>query len=49
MRTPDPEFTARLELDLGTIEPSLAGPRRPQDLVPLKELKRNFASLAFPA
>jgi aconitate hydratase len=41
--TPDPEFTARLELDLGTIEPSLAGPRRPQDLVPLKDLKRNFA------
>jgi aconitate hydratase A / 2-methylisocitrate dehydratase len=40
---PDPEFTARLELDLGTIEPSLAGPRRPQDLVPLKDLKRNFA------
>jgi aconitate hydratase len=41
--TPDPEFTARLTLDLGTIEPSLAGPRRPQDLVPLKDLKRNFA------
>jgi aconitate hydratase len=41
--TPDPEFTASLALDLGTIEPSLAGPRRPQDLVPLKELKRNFA------
>jgi aconitate hydratase len=41
--TPDPEFTTRLELDLGTIEPSLAGPRRPQDLVPLKDLKRNFA------
>ena len=41
--TPDPEFTSTLELDLGTIEPSLAGPRRPQDLVPLNELKRNFA------
>jgi aconitate hydratase len=41
--TPDPEFTASLELDLASIEPSLAGPRRPQDLVLLKELKRNFA------
>jgi aconitate hydratase len=41
--TPDPEFTSTLELDLATIEPSLAGPRRPQDLVPLRELKRNFA------
>jgi aconitate hydratase len=40
--TPDPEFTAGLSLDLGTIEPSLAGPRRPQDLVPLQDLKRNF-------
>jgi aconitate hydratase len=41
--TPDPEFTTSLSLDLGTIESSLAGPRRPQDLVPLRELKRNFA------
>ncbi len=41
--TPDPEFTTTLSLDLGTIEPSLAGPRRPQDLVPLRELKKNFA------
>jgi aconitate hydratase len=41
--TPDPEFTAALSLDLGSIEPSLAGPRRPQDLVPLRELKKNFA------
>ncbi len=41
--TPDPEFTTTLELDLGTLEPSVAGPRRPQDLVPLRELRRNFA------
>ncbi len=41
--TPDPEFTATLELDLSTIEPSLAGPKRPQDLVPLRELRKNFA------
>ncbi|MGE3526579.1 MAG: aconitate hydratase AcnA, partial [Gemmatimonadales bacterium] len=40
--TPDPEFSASLDLDLGTIGPSLAGPRRPQDLVPLSGLKRNF-------
>ena len=40
--TPDPEFTSTIELDLGTVVPSLAGPRRPQDRVPLTELKRNF-------
>src|SRR5436190_12879920 len=34
--TPDPAFSDRLELDLGTVEPSLAGPRRPQDRVPLR-------------
>ncbi len=33
--TPDPLFTDSIELDLGTVEPSLAGPRRPQDRVPL--------------
>src|SRR6185436_9945707 len=32
-RDPEPAFTDRVELDLGTIEPSLAGPKRPQDLV----------------
>jgi aconitate hydratase len=40
--TPDPEFSATLELDLASVVPSLAGPRRPQDRVALKELKRNF-------
>jgi aconitate hydratase len=40
--TPEPEFTATLELDLSTVTPSLAGPKRPQDLVPLSQLKRNF-------
>ena len=34
-QTPDPEFTDVLELDLATVEPSLAGPKRPQDRVPL--------------
>jgi aconitate hydratase len=37
--TPDPVVSDRLELDLGTVEPSVAGPRRPQDRVPLKRLK----------
>jgi aconitate hydratase len=41
--TPDPEFTDTLELDLSSVVPSLAGPKRPQDLVPLASLKRNFA------
>ncbi len=37
--TPDPVFTDSLELDLGTVEPSLAGPKRPQDRVPLSGVK----------
>jgi aconitate hydratase len=40
--TPDPEFTATLELDLSTVEPSLAGPKRPQDRVPLAHMKDSF-------
>jgi aconitate hydratase len=40
---PIPEFTKRLALDLGTVEPSLAGPKRPQDRVPLVAVKRTFA------
>src|SRR5216117_321735 len=40
--TPDPEFTDTLELDLRTVEPSLAGPKRPQDRVPLKLSKKMF-------
>jgi aconitate hydratase A / 2-methylisocitrate dehydratase len=38
----DPVFTTSLTLDLGTVVPSLAGPRRPQDIVHLTDLKRNF-------
>jgi aconitate hydratase len=41
--TPDPEFSSSLELDLSTIRPSLAGPRRPQDRVDMADLKRDFA------
>ncbi len=40
--TPDPSFTDTLALDIATVEPSLAGPRRPQDRVPLKAMKRVF-------
>ncbi|HWP37681.1 MAG TPA: aconitate hydratase AcnA [Gemmatimonadales bacterium] len=39
---PEPQYTHVLELDLATIEPSLAGPRRPQDRVPLTEVKSSF-------
>src|SRR5205814_3138605 len=39
---PEPKFDDLLELDLGTIEPSLAGPRRPQDRVPMQNLGRVF-------
>jgi aconitate hydratase len=41
--TPDPVFTDVLKLELGSVEPSLAGPKRPQDRVPLKEVKTGFA------
>ena len=37
--TPDPVFTDTLELDLSTVEPSLAGPKRPQDRVALSGVK----------
>jgi aconitate hydratase len=42
--TPDPVFTDTLELDLGTVESSLAGPRRPQDRVALSSAAQSFAA-----
>jgi aconitate hydratase len=42
--TPDPIFTDILKLELGSVEPSLAGPKRPQDRVALKEVKSGFAA-----
>ena len=42
--TPDPIFTDVLKLDLATVEPSLAGPKRPQDRVALKDVKTGFAA-----
>jgi aconitate hydratase len=41
--SPEPRFTDVIDLDLGTIEPNLAGPRRPQDRVPLRSVKDAFA------
>ncbi|WP_112700350.1 aconitate hydratase [Micromonospora noduli] len=40
----EPDYSERLELDLGSIEPSLAGPKRPQDRVPLGAAKTLFRS-----
>lgn len=42
--SPDPIFTDTLELDISTVEPCLAGPRRPQDRVALSAMPENFAS-----
>lgn len=39
----EPVFTDTLELDMGTVESSLAGPKRPQDRVTVKQIKRAFA------
>ncbi|HEX6387709.1 MAG TPA: aconitate hydratase AcnA [Anaerolineae bacterium] len=40
--TPDPAFTDFMELDLSTVEPSLAGPKRPQDRVRLADMKKAY-------
>ncbi len=40
--SPEPNFTELLEVDLATIEPSLAGPRRPQDRVTLADAREGF-------
>jgi aconitate hydratase len=39
---PEPEYSQVLEIDLASVEPSLAGPRRPQDRVPLAQAKSGF-------
>ncbi len=43
--TPDPAFSDRLELDLGTVEATVAGPKRPQDRVALKNAKASFTKV----
>jgi len=40
--SPEPVYSDTLELDLGTVEPSIAGPRRPQDRIPLRDAKPAF-------
>ena len=40
--SPDPIFTDTLELDLGDVEPSLAGPKRPQDRITLSDMSKSF-------
>jgi len=40
--TPDPEFTDTMALDMGTVEPSLAGPKRPQDRIALSDMKSEW-------
>ncbi|MFQ5723212.1 MAG: aconitate hydratase AcnA [Terriglobia bacterium] len=40
--TPEPEFSDTLELDLSSVEPSLAGPKRPHDRTPLSAMKESF-------
>ncbi|MEC0309878.1 aconitate hydratase AcnA [Paenibacillus lautus] len=40
--TPDPEFSDVIELDLASVVPSLAGPKRPQDRIELTNMKQNF-------
>ncbi len=42
--SPEPRYSETLELDLGTVEPSLAGPSRPQDRVPLSAAREAFRS-----
>ena len=46
--TPDPLYSDSLELDLATVTPSMAGPKRPQDRVELPGVRKNFYD-AFPA
>jgi aconitate hydratase len=43
--TPEPRFNESLSLDLGSVEPSVAGPKRPQDRVPLTILRDNFRGI----
>ena len=41
--SPDPDFSSTLELDIGTVEPCMSGPRRPQDRIRLADAKKAFA------
>src|SRR5260370_9779950 len=43
--TPEPSFSDKLELDLATVESTVAGPKRPQDRVPLRQAKSSFTKV----
>jgi aconitate hydratase len=43
--TPEPAFSDKLELDLSTVESTVAGPKRPQDRVPLRQAKSSFTKV----
>jgi aconitate hydratase len=43
--TPEPAFSDKLELDLATVEPTVAGPKRPQDRVALRQAKSSFTKV----
>jgi len=43
--TPDPEFSQLVELDLSTIEPAIAGPKRPQDRIALSAVKQSYKEM----
>jgi len=45
--SPDAVYTDSLHLDMGDVEPSMAGPRRPQDRVPLKSARKSFETALF--
>ncbi|MCC6862944.1 MAG: aconitate hydratase AcnA, partial [Bryobacterales bacterium] len=47
--TPEPVFSDKIELDLATVAPSMAGPKRPQDRVNLPDVKKNFQEFAASA
>ena len=40
--SPEPAYTDTIELDLGNVVPSMAGPKRPQDRIDLGDVKKNF-------
>ncbi len=44
-QTPDPEFSRVLELDLASVEPALAGPKRPQDRIPLSRVGPEYRKM----
>ena len=38
----DPKYTDIVEIDLSEVEPNLSGPKRPQDLIPLSDMQKEF-------